>query len=115
MEEEADHGIAGCGVVAGKMGTALSKRKSGHLAPLCKPSYTSSEPQTQADVLQKEAVVVEVVVEDSALWNEMEGGTGLTPVALPTDGKMTRVRISGQVVLYVGNDGKPLLFDTIGQ
>jgi len=90
------------------MGTAFSRGSSDHLPPMKLDGMSVFITETQADNLRHE-VVAEVVDEESELWTDPE--QGLVKLEIPEDGKMVRVRVTGQAVIYIGAKGRVNLLD----
>ena len=93
------------------MGTAFSKGNGDHLPPMKVEGLGAYITETQADNLRPE-VVAEVMDEDVELWNDPEAG--LVKLEIPEKGKMVRVRITGQAVVYLGSDGRVNLLNPNG-
>ena len=93
------------------MGTAFSKGSGDHLPPMKIDSMSMFITETQADNLRNE-VVAEVVDEEKELWEDTE--SGIVRLDVPEKGKMVRVRITGQAVIYLGPDNKVHLLDPRG-
>lgn len=93
------------------MGTAFSKGNGDHLPSMKVEGFPTYITETQADNLRPE-VIVEVMDEDLELWNDTEAG--LVKLQIPEKGKMVRVRITGQAVVYLGSDGKINLLNPNG-
>lgn len=86
------------------MGTAFSRGTSDHLPPmLVEDGYMLHPAETQADVLRQE-VQVDEVTDDGSVWSDCEE-KGLVMIGCPADGKMMRIRVSGQAVLYRNAEG----------
>ena len=90
------------------MGTAFSRGSSDHLPPMKLDSMSMFITETQADNLRHE-VIAEVVDEEEDLWNDPE--RGLVKLEVPEAGKMVRVRVTGQAVIYIGANGRVNLLD----
>ena len=90
------------------MGTAFSRGSTDHLPPMKLDSMSMFITETQADNLRHE-VVAEIVDEESELWNDPE--QGLVKLEAPEEGKMVRVRVTGQAVIYIGAKGRVNLLD----
>lgn len=88
------------------MGTAFSRGTGDHLPPL-KMEASLFLTETQADNLRPE-LTVELLDDDSGLW-ESGAEEGLVTVVPPEKGKMVRIKVMGQMVVYVGADGKMLI------
>ena len=93
------------------MGTAFSKGNGDHLPPMKVEGFGAYITETQADNLRPE-VVAEVMDEEPELWTDPEAG--LVKLEVPEKGKMVRVRITGQAVVYLGADGKVTLLNPNG-
>lgn len=93
------------------MGTAFSKGNGDHLPHVKIDGAARCMTETQADNLRPE-VVAEVMDEDLELWADPEAG--LVKLEAPEKGKMVRVRITGQAIVYLGSDGKVNLLDPNG-
>jgi hypothetical protein len=86
------------------MGTAFSRGTSDHLSPmLVEDAIFGHATETQADVLRQE-VQVDEVVDDGSVWADCEE-KGLVMIGCPADGRMMRIRVSGQAVLYRNTEG----------
>lgn len=85
------------------MGTAFSRGTSDHLSPMLVESAMYADPETQADVLRQD-VQVDEVVDDGSVWSDCEE-KGLVMIGCPADGKMVRIRVTGQAVLYRNVEG----------
>ena len=92
------------------MGTAFSKGNGDHLPPM-KMERSLFLTETQADNLCHE-LVVELMDEESDVW-ENAAEDGLVKVQVPEKGKMTRVKMTGQAIVYVNADGE-LIIDNRG-
>lgn len=85
------------------MGSVLITGRGDHLPPMKTDSMSIFVPETQADVLQQE-VVVELMEEEQEVWaSAAESGYTSEP---PPEGKMLKVRVSGQATVYVDHNGK---------
>lgn len=86
------------------MGTAFSRGTSDHLPPMrVDEAFLGHATETQADVLRQE-VQVDEVIDDGSVWSDCEE-KGLVMIGCPTDGKMMRIRVTGQAVLYRNTEG----------
>jgi hypothetical protein len=92
------------------MGTAFSTGKGDHLPPM-KMENSLFLTETQADVLRNE-LVVELMDEESDVW-ENAAEDGLVKVKVPEKGKMVKVKVTGQAVVFVNAEGE-LVIDNRG-
>ena len=90
------------------MGTAFSRGNGDHLPPMKLEGMGMFVTETQADVLRHE-VVAEAMEEEPELWEDAEGG--LVRIEPPEKGKMVRIRVVGQAIVYIGAGGKVHLLD----
>lgn len=97
-------------VRGGNMGTAFSRGSSDHLPPM-KMEGSLFITETQADNLRPE-LTVEKLDHDGEVW-ESVAEEGLVTVSPPEQGKMIRIKVTGQAVVFVGSDGK-LVIDNRG-
>lgn len=87
----------------GGMGSVLITGRGDHLPPLKTDPMLVFAPDTQADVLRQE-VVVELINEDVEVWtSDVENGYRSDP---PPQGKMIKIRITGQATVFVDHNGK---------
>jgi hypothetical protein len=84
------------------MGTAWSRGSGDHLAPV--KLEGSPYAATQADELRHE-LVIELMTHTDEVWQNGEE-EGLVRVKRPEKGTMLRMKITGQVVVYVNADGE---------
>lgn len=91
-------------VLASDMGTAFSRGDGGNLQHALPSRAHASVADTQCDNLRPE-LVVEVIEHEEEPW-EADPELGLVKVDAPLEGKMIRVKVSGQAVLYVGGGGR---------
>ena len=94
----------------GNMGTAFSRGTSEHLPPM-KMESSLFITETQADNLRPE-LTVEKLDHDGEVW-ENGAEEGLVKVAPPEKGKMIRIKVTGQAVVFVDTDGQ-LVIDNRG-
>lgn len=92
------------------MGTAFSRGNGGHLPPL-QIENSLFVTETQADNLRPELTVELMDEDDGVLAGSVE--EGLLTVELPEPGRMVRVKVTGQAIVYVGAGGK-LIIDNRG-
>ena len=92
------------------MGTAWSRGNGDHLPPM-KMETSLFMTDTQADNLRPE-LTVELLDDDKEVW-EQSAEEGLVAVAPPEPGKMVRVKLTGQAIVYVDPQGK-LVIDNRG-
>lgn len=92
------------------MGTAFSRGGGSNLPPM---NIESSllHTHTQADNLCHE-VVVELMDEEKDVW-ENAAEKGLVKIKLPEAGTMTRIKITGQAIVFVNTMGE-LVIDSEG-
>ena len=92
------------------MGTAWSRGNGDHLPPM-KMESSLFLTETQADNLRPE-LLVELSDNDVDVW---QGSVeeGFVSVAPPEDGKMVRIKITGQAIVYMDSTGK-LMIDNRG-
>lgn len=89
--------------LCGPMGSVLITGRGDHLPPMKTDSMSVFIPDTQADVLRQE-VVVELMDNETGVWTSAaESGYTSEP---PPEGKMLKVRISGQATVFVDHTGK---------
>mgnify|MGYP001166596979 CR=1 FL=1 len=94
----------------GGMGSAFSRGNGDHLPPM-QIENSLFVTETQADNLRPE-LTVELMDEDQgALAESVE--EGLVTVEPPQPGKMVRVKVTGQAIVYVSVGGK-LIIDNRG-
>lgn len=86
------------------MGTAFSRGDGGHVQQALPSRAHAFETDTQCDNLQPE-LVVEMIEHDEEPW-KADPELGLVRVEAPSEGKMIRVKVTGQAVVYVGAGGK---------
>ena len=92
-------------VLGETMGTAFSRGDGSHLPPMRTDALSSFITETQADNLRPEVKVELCDDHESDLWEDA-AENGLVRVDPPGQGKMVRVQITGQAVVYVGAGGK---------
>ena len=92
------------------MGTAFSRGTSEHLPPM-RMEGSLFVTETQADNLCQE-LTVEKMDHDEEVW-ENGAEEGLMKVAPPEKGKMIRIKVTGQAVVFVDKDGQ-LVIDNRG-
>ena len=92
------------------MGTAFSRGTGDHLPPM-KIEGSLFTTETQADNLRPE-LMVELMDHESGVW---ESGVeeGLVKVTPPEKGKMVRVKVTGQAIVYMDSSGN-LVIDNRG-
>lgn len=86
------------------MGTAFSKGDGSHLQTALPARAHAFVADTQCDDLRPE-LLVEVLEHEEELW-ESDPEMGLVKVEAPLEGKMVRVKVTGQAVVYIGAGGK---------
>ena len=86
------------------MGTAFSKGDGSHLQTVLPARAHAFVADTQCDNLRPE-LLVEVLEHEEEPW-ESDPELGLVKVEAPLEGKMVRVKVTGQAVVYVGAGGK---------
>jgi len=92
-------------VLATAMGTAFSRGDGSHLPPMKTDALSSFITETQADNLRPEVKVELCDDNESDVWEDA-AESGLIKVDPPEAGKMVRIQITGQAVVYVGAGGK---------
>jgi hypothetical protein len=92
------------------MGTAFSRGDGDHLPPM-RVERSLFVTETQADQLRPE-LTVEVMDFEEAVW-VADPEAGMVRVDPPEQGKMVRVKVTGQAVVFVGENGK-LMIDNRG-
>lgn len=92
------------------MGTAFSRGSSDHLPPM-KMEGSLFVTETQADNLRPE-LLVELLAHENEVWQN-SAEEGLVKVTPPEKGKMVRIKVTGQAVVYVDSDGQ-LVIDNRG-
>lgn len=95
-----------------EMGTAFSRGDSAHLPPM-RMGNNAFITETQADQLQPE-MIIEQMDHDEGCWacDDPEAG-GVVKVDAPEHGRMVRVKVTGQAVVYLDATGK-LVVDNRG-
>lgn len=92
-----------------EMGTAFSRGDGSHLQTEIPARAHAFVAETQSDNLRPE-LVIEVMDHEEEHWNA-DPETGLVKVDAPEDGKMVRIRVTGQALVYVGVGGKVVVDD----
>lgn len=90
--------------LAENMGTVFSKGDGSHLQTVLPARAHAFVADTQCDNLRPE-LLVEVLEHEDWPW-QSDPELGLVKVEAPLEGRMVRVKVTGQAVVYIGVGGK---------